>query len=78
MPVGDPRGEVALMLCECLLHLMVEERILPKEKAMAAIAAVGGMIHDRPWSDNDSGPKTGNAAAIVAGIAQRFLARYPP
>ena len=36
-PMSDPQGRVALMLCENLFHLLVEEGVIPKAKAMEAI-----------------------------------------
>ena len=71
-----PHDEVALMLWECLLHSMVEEGILAKEEAMAAIAAVGARITEPPASENTDDAEPESAAALVAGIAQRFIARY--
>ena len=42
MPSPEAHGEVALMLFESLLHLLVEERIIGKEKALEAIEGVAG------------------------------------
>ena len=36
----DPHGQAALMLCECMLILLVEEGYLPKERVLDAIADV--------------------------------------
>ena len=36
----DPQGRVALMLCESVLHVLVEEGVLTKAKAIEAIETV--------------------------------------
>ena len=36
----DPYGQAALMLCECLLLLLVEEGVLPKDRVLDALADV--------------------------------------
>jgi hypothetical protein len=36
----DPTGQVSLMLCESILHLLVEEGVITKEKALEAIDGV--------------------------------------
>ena len=40
--MSDPQGRVALMLCESLFHLLVEEGVITKAKAMEAIEGVAG------------------------------------
>lgn len=40
MPVSDPEGQVSLMLCESILHVLVEEGVIPKAKALEAIDGV--------------------------------------
>ena len=40
MPVPDPDGQVSLMLCESILHILVEEGVISKEKALEAIDGV--------------------------------------
>ena len=39
-PSSDPQGRVALMLCESVLHVLVEEGVLTKTKAIEAIETV--------------------------------------
>ena len=36
----DPHGQAALMLCECMLLLLVEEGVLPRDRVLDAIADV--------------------------------------
>jgi hypothetical protein len=78
MPATDPHGEVALMLCECLLHLLVEEGVIPQAKAVSAIETVAGTRHDRRRSGRDDLRGAGSAAALVDAIAQRFAAKFLP
>ena len=40
MAAPEPDGEVSLMLCESILHLLVEEGVISKEKALDAIDGV--------------------------------------
>lgn len=36
----DPHGQAALMLCECMLMLLVEQGHLPRDRVLDAIAEV--------------------------------------
>ena len=36
----DPHGQAALMLCESLMLLLIEEGVIPKDEALQAIADV--------------------------------------
>ena len=38
--MSDPQGRVALMLCETLFHLLVEEGVITREIAIEAIEGV--------------------------------------
>ena len=40
MSVPDPDGQLSLMLCESILHILVEEGVISKEKALEAIDGV--------------------------------------
>lgn len=46
MPAVDTHGKAALMLCESLLHLLVEEGIIAKTKAIEAIGGVAEMARE--------------------------------
>jgi len=37
LPSPDSHGQAALMLCESLLHLLVEQNVITKEKAIEMI-----------------------------------------
>src|ERR1700730_13559901 len=40
MPAPDPDGQISLMLCESILHILVEEGVISNEKALEAIDGV--------------------------------------
>jgi hypothetical protein len=40
MPAPDPDGQISLMLCESILHILVEEGVVSKDKALEAITGV--------------------------------------
>ena len=42
----QPHCEVALMLCESLIHVLVEEGVLTKAKAIEAIETVAELTHE--------------------------------
>ncbi len=42
----DPQGRVALMLCESILHVLVEEGVLSKAKAIEAIETVAELTRE--------------------------------
>ena len=77
MPPSDPQGRVALMLCESLLHVLVEEGILTKTKAMEAIETVIELTRDTAGA---APLENTNQAAIslVDAIAKSFASKdYP-
>jgi hypothetical protein len=40
----DPHRQVALLLCDSLLHVLIEERVIAKRKAIGAIVAVVELV----------------------------------
>ena len=66
----QPHCEVALMLCESLIHVLVEEGILTKAKAIEAIETVAELTHEIA----ESAPSVTNQIAVdlVEGIAASF------
>jgi hypothetical protein len=40
MPKPDPHGQAALLLCESLLHVLVEQRVISREAALSTIENV--------------------------------------
>lgn len=45
-PYDDLRGQLALMLCEALLHVLVEKRVINKKNALDAIDTVAELAHE--------------------------------
>jgi hypothetical protein len=68
----DPHGRVAMMLCESLLHVLVEQGVLPRQIALEAIDGVAELIEEAA----DSNMQAANiraAAVMVDSIRQSFL-----
>ena len=67
---SDPQGRIALMLCESVLHVLVEEGILTKAKAIEAIETVAELTNEIAESD----PSVTNQMAVdlVEGITASF------
>jgi hypothetical protein len=42
----DPHGQAAILLCESLLHLLVEQGVLSQEKVVEAIEGVAELIEE--------------------------------
>ena len=40
MPTSEPDGQVSLMFCESILHLLVEEGVISNDKALETIEGV--------------------------------------
>jgi hypothetical protein len=70
---SDPQGRVALMLCESLLHMLVEEGVLTKAKAIEAIETVLELT--REMADGNPGLEPHIAVNLVEAIAQSFASK---
>ena len=70
MPHSDPQGRVALMLCETLFHVLVEEGIITKAKAMEAIEGVAELT--REMADGNPAGEAHIATGLVQAIAESF------
>jgi hypothetical protein len=71
MSFPDPHGQVALMLCESILHILVEEGVISKEKALDTINGVVELTRE----NDDIGQRrsaTRSAAQLIEAIAQTF------
>jgi len=66
----DPQARVALMLCESLLHVLVEEGVLSKAKAIEAIETVAELT--REMADGNPAIEAHIAADLVRAIAESF------
>jgi hypothetical protein len=74
MAAPDPHGQVALMLCESLLHVLVEEAILTREKALEAIGGVAELMQDTA-GDQPSNWEPSSPAQLIERIAATFAAK---
>ena len=74
MPYSDPQGRVALMLYESLFHVLVEEGVIAKAKAMEAIEGVAELTREMAGSGN---PDLASSIArdLVEAIAKSFAAK---
>jgi hypothetical protein len=75
--MSEPQGRVALMLCESLFHLLVEEGVITKAKALEAIEGIAELTREMA---EIGPPDTGNEAAaqLVEAIADSFASKdYP-
>jgi hypothetical protein len=67
----DLQGQIALMLSESILHVLVEQGVITKAAAIEAIETVGDatreMAHDNPTTANCI------AADFVKAIVQSFM-----
>ena len=70
----DPQGKVALLLCESLLHVLVEQQVISREAAFSAIQSVLELTQEDaeavPQETGDSSP-----AALIERIAATFTAK---
>lgn len=74
MASPDPHGQVALMLCESLLHVLVEEGVVPREKVIEAIDLVADLVRDRAQTPARGGQGS-SPAALIERIAATFAAK---
>jgi hypothetical protein len=68
--MSDPQGRVALMLCETMLHVLVEEGVITKGKALEAINTVAELTREMADGNPTSAPRI--AADLVHSIAESF------
>jgi hypothetical protein len=63
----DPQGRVALMLCESILHVLVEEGVITKLKALEAINTVAELTQEMAEGNPTDAPHI--AAGLIQAIA---------
>jgi hypothetical protein len=68
--MSDPQGRVALMLCETMLHVLVEEGVITKGKALEVINTVAELTREMADGNPTSAPRI--AADLVRSIAESF------
>jgi hypothetical protein len=70
----DPEGKVALLLCESLLHVLVEQQVISREAALSAIQSVLELMQEdaeaMPPRDRRHLP-----TALIERIAATFAAK---
>jgi len=77
LPSPDSHGQAALMLCESLLHLLLEQHVITKEKAIEMIGDVAELAKE--MTERNTRPTKIRAAssstvALVEAIAQSIEA----
>jgi len=77
LPSPDSHGQAALMLCESLLHLLLEQQVITKEKAIEMIGDVAELAKE--MTERNTRPTKNRAAssstvALVEAIAQSIEA----
>lgn len=72
MPPADADGVVALMLCESLLHVLVEQGVITKERAMDAIETVSELTREMAEDVTSS-----KARHLIQRIAHSFGSKGP-
>jgi hypothetical protein len=72
----DAYGEVALLLCESLLHVLVEEGVISKGKALCVIDTVVELT--REMAEYEARPAAKTAARIAETIAKSFAMNDRP
>ena len=71
MPSPDPHGQISLMLCESLLHLLVEEGLITKDKAVSVVETVVEVAREMAQRD----PSNSAAATLADMVARRVVAK---
>jgi hypothetical protein len=75
--MSDPQGRVALMLCESLFHLLVEDGVITKAKAIEAIEGVAELTREIA-EIGPPDPRNQAAAQLAEAVAKSFaLKDYP-
>jgi hypothetical protein len=76
----DSHGQVALMLCESLLHELLENGVITKAQALNVIDTVVELAHeaaesDRPLGSARRGTQGRSASVIIEAIRKSFVAK---
>jgi hypothetical protein len=74
MPRPDPQGQVALLLCESLLHVLVEQGVISRD---AALSVIEGVLELTQESAETTTREIGivSPAALIERIAATFAAK---
>jgi hypothetical protein len=76
----DPHGQVALMLCESLLHELLENGVITKAQALNVVDTVVELVHEAAERDQPSGSvrkraQTLSATVIIEAIRKSFVVK---
>ena len=71
MPAPDPDGQLSLMLCESILHILVEEGVISKERALDAINGVVELAREKDGI-GEHRSTSHSATQLIEAIAQTF------
>ena len=72
MQSSEPQCEITLMLCESLIHLLVEEGVIAKHKAIEVIEGVAELASEMAASGSAAADWNRHAVAVVEKIAKSF------
>jgi hypothetical protein len=68
----DPHGQVAMMLCESLLHLLVEQGGLSRQKVIETIDGIAELLDEAAEGDFQA-VNARAAAVLVDTIRESFI-----
>jgi hypothetical protein len=76
----DPHGRLALMLCESLLHEVVENGVITKAQALNVVDTVVELAReaaesDRPLGSARRGSQGRSAMVIIEAIRKSFVVK---
>jgi hypothetical protein len=74
MPAPDPHGQVALMLCESLFHVLVEQHVITRETAIEAIEGVAELTREATGARTRRMPEA-SPVELIDRIRQSFAAK---
>jgi hypothetical protein len=80
-PEPDLHSQLALMLCEALLHVLVEKRVISKKSALEVIDTVAELTHEltergrRPARARRRSGDAQDAIALVEAMRASFGAK---
>ncbi|MBV9784018.1 MAG: hypothetical protein JO264_09385 [Acidisphaera sp.] len=70
MSVPDPHGQAALLLCETLIHILLEKRVIDKDDLRSLLDTVLDVTDERA----DENPDEGAVRVLLFSMAQSLSA----
>jgi hypothetical protein len=74
MRAPDPHGQVALMLCESLLHILVEQHVITREKAIEALDGLAELTREMAQDGTGRMPSS-SPIELIERIGQSFASK---